>query len=56
MKKGGQDREKIKEIIALSKSKAAEMTFKEQLHDDTAEYLNLMLHKQMNMALGGKII
>lgn len=54
MKKGTRSQEKIKQINAMSKSKAAEMVFREQLQEDTEERLNLMLLKHMNLALGGK--
>ena len=54
MKKGSRSREKIKQINAMSKSKAAEMVFREQLQEDTEERLNLMLHKHMYLALEGK--
>lgn len=54
MKKGTQSREKIKQISAMSKSKAAEVAYREQLQEDTEGRLNLMLQKYMNMVLEGK--
>ena len=54
MKKGTNNREKIKQINAMSKSKAAEVVYREQLQENTEERLNLMLHKHMNLVLEGK--
>lgn len=54
MKKGTNNREKIKQINAMSKSKAAEVAYREQLQENTEERLNLMLQKHMNLVLEGK--
>lgn len=54
MKKSTKSRERIKQISAMSRAKAAEVTFREQLQEDADDKLNRMLHTHMYRVLEGK--
>ncbi|MDO4285177.1 MAG: hypothetical protein Q4C60_07545 [Eubacteriales bacterium] len=47
------NKEKIKEIIAMSAAKAAEKTYERRLKEETQDHLRLALLRHMNRALAG---
>lgn len=53
-KKKRKPREAIEELLSMSRSKAAEMAFRENMHTDTSNELIYRLHKHMNALIDNR--
>lgn len=51
--RGRKGREKIQEILSMSRAKAAEIAYKEKVASDMQGELSYRLHKHMNAMMGG---